>query len=176
MQGSPRAALACAAAVVPLSAQANSAAVSYFGNRADRSAVPTLLSREDRDWYKGLFAAIDAGDWTKLQTLLTERPDGLRDALLQFLQAGTQHLVVIAPPGIDRDNRLARPLQTCLLQRYPVGWRALGQVIDTGGDDAHRTRHQLGRACPFHAVAGHVVHAAVKTGRQPSLQSRFGIL
>ncbi|MEN9682403.1 MAG: hypothetical protein RLZZ427_154 [Pseudomonadota bacterium] len=68
--------LAGLAAGTPLAAHANSAAVSYFGNRADRSAVPTLLSREDRDWYKGLFTAIDAGDWAKLQTLLTERPDG----------------------------------------------------------------------------------------------------
>ena len=40
---------ALAALALPMAAQANSTALTYFGSRADHSAVPTLLSREDRD-------------------------------------------------------------------------------------------------------------------------------
>ncbi|MFM2301793.1 MAG: hypothetical protein RLZZ84_1529 [Pseudomonadota bacterium] len=61
---------------MPLPALANSSAVTYFGSRADRSAVPTLLSREDRDWYKALFTAIDKADWVSVQAMFAERPDG----------------------------------------------------------------------------------------------------
>ena len=69
-------ALAGLAAALPGAAQANSAAVDYFRNRADRSAVPTLLSAEDRAYYSELFAAIDRGDWTRVQALFTQRPEG----------------------------------------------------------------------------------------------------
>ncbi len=68
--------LAASAATAPTAAMANSAAVDYFRNRADRSSVPTLLSAEDRNYYKELFAAIDKGDWAKVQTMLAQRPDG----------------------------------------------------------------------------------------------------
>ncbi|WP_374528055.1 lytic transglycosylase domain-containing protein [Novosphingobium sp.] len=61
---------------LPLAAHANSAAMSYFANRADRSAVPSLLSNEDKAWYKDIFAAIDKGDWTKVQAMFAARPDG----------------------------------------------------------------------------------------------------
>ena len=68
--------LALAALALPMAAQANSTALTYFGSRADHSAVPTLLSREDRDWYKTLFTAIDKADWTRVQTMFAEKPDG----------------------------------------------------------------------------------------------------
>ena len=64
------------AAALPAAASANSAAVDYFRNRADNTAVPTLLSAEDRAWYKDLFAAIDRSDWAKVQALFAQRPDG----------------------------------------------------------------------------------------------------
>ncbi|MBC2651990.1 lytic transglycosylase domain-containing protein [Novosphingobium flavum] len=72
---------ACAAAVLaaaclPAPASANSAAVDYFRNRADRTAVPTLLTQDERTYYKDLFGAIEHQDWTKVQTLLQARPDG----------------------------------------------------------------------------------------------------
>ena len=57
-------------------AQANSAAVDYFRNRADASAVPALLSGKDREYYREYFDAIDAKDWSKVQRMLAERPDG----------------------------------------------------------------------------------------------------
>jgi hypothetical protein len=51
-------------------AHANSAAVEYFRSRADRTAVPTLLSQEDRTYYTQLFAAIERQDWTNVQSML----------------------------------------------------------------------------------------------------------
>jgi len=70
--------LACALAafVAPQAASANAAAMDYFAKRADRSEVPSLLSKEDREYYRQLFGAIDKGDWARVQALLAQRPDG----------------------------------------------------------------------------------------------------
>jgi hypothetical protein len=57
-------------------ALANSAAVDYFRTRADRTAVPALLSQDDRAFYRDLFSAIDRKDWTHVQELFAKRPDG----------------------------------------------------------------------------------------------------
>lgn len=73
-------ALACAAssavALAATAAHANSAAVDYFRTRADRTAVPSLLSQDERAYYRDLFAAIDRKDWTKVQEMFTQKPDG----------------------------------------------------------------------------------------------------
>jgi soluble lytic murein transglycosylase len=69
-------ALAGVAAALPLTAQANSAAVEYFRNRADRTAVPALLSQDERTYYRELFAAIDKADWTRVQAMFAQKPDG----------------------------------------------------------------------------------------------------
>ena len=55
--------MAIALVAAPQAAQANAAAMEYFAKRADRSDVPTLLSADDRTYYRELFAAIDRGDW-----------------------------------------------------------------------------------------------------------------
>lgn len=55
---------------------ANSAAVDYFRGRADRTAVPSLLSQDDRSYYKTLFGAIDKEDWSQVQSLFAQRADG----------------------------------------------------------------------------------------------------
>jgi len=73
-------------------AAANSAAVDYFRNRADRTAVPSLLSQEDRDYYRDVFAAIDRKDWSRVQELFARRQDGPlhREAMAEyFLAAGS---------------------------------------------------------------------------------------
>ena len=57
-------------------ALANSAAVDYFRSKADRTAVPSLLSKDDRDYYSAAFAAIDRKDWARIQAMLAERADG----------------------------------------------------------------------------------------------------
>ena len=67
---------ASAACLVAGEAQANSAAAEYFRNRADRTAVPSVLSQDERTYYRDLFAAIDAGDWARVQALFAQKPDG----------------------------------------------------------------------------------------------------
>ncbi|WP_226636549.1 lytic transglycosylase domain-containing protein [Novosphingobium profundi] len=57
-------------------AHANSAAVDYFRSRGTTSVVPSLLSHDDRDYYREYFAAVEAKDWTKVQRMLAQRPDG----------------------------------------------------------------------------------------------------
>ena len=72
-------ALTCAALAAPLaapSAQANSAAVDYFKNRANRAAVPVLLTQDERGFYQELFAAIDRKDWAQVRLMLANKPDG----------------------------------------------------------------------------------------------------
>lgn len=69
-------AAACAVGTGISAAQANSAAVDYFRNRADRTAVPSLLSQDDRDYYRQVFAAIDGKNWTRVQELFSQRPEG----------------------------------------------------------------------------------------------------
>ena len=65
-------ALACATSTPALA----SSAAEYFRARAVSSTVPELLSNAEREWYRGLFAAIDAKDWTRVDALFAEKPDG----------------------------------------------------------------------------------------------------
>jgi soluble lytic murein transglycosylase len=69
-------AAACAALLVSAPAFANSAAVDYFRNRADRTAVPSLLTSSDREYYGTLFQAIDRQDWARVRELFEQRTDG----------------------------------------------------------------------------------------------------
>lgn len=73
-------------------AHANSAAMEYFTSRADRSAVPHLLTQDERTFYTQAFTALDKGDWTTVSTLLTARPDGPLHSVLRaqfYLAAGS---------------------------------------------------------------------------------------
>ncbi|HMT48104.1 MAG: hypothetical protein RL702_1678 [Pseudomonadota bacterium] len=70
------AAVCSAAAAFPGVAAANSAAVDYFRNRAARTAVPSLLTQDERAYYRDLFGAIDKGDWTRVQSLFAQKSDG----------------------------------------------------------------------------------------------------
>ena len=78
---------------LPVSAaHANSAAAEYFGGRADRSAVPKLLSEDERAYYKSMFAAIKHQDWTTVQALFAQKPDGPLHGVARaeyFLAAGS---------------------------------------------------------------------------------------
>ncbi len=64
-------------------ASANSAAAEYFRSRADRTAVPALLSQDDRDYYRQLFGAIEREEWIGVQALLAKRGDGPLHAVAQ---------------------------------------------------------------------------------------------
>ncbi|MEM9310396.1 MAG: lytic transglycosylase domain-containing protein [Pseudomonadota bacterium] len=51
--------------------------VARYDPSASRAAVPTLLSERERDLYRQVFAAIDAEDWEKVETLLADAPVGI---------------------------------------------------------------------------------------------------
>lgn len=78
---------------------ANSAAVDYFRGRADRTAVPSLLSHDDRSYYKTLFGAIEQSDWTQVQALLAQRADGPLHAVAraQYILAATSPKAELVP-------------------------------------------------------------------------------
>jgi soluble lytic murein transglycosylase len=70
------AAAVSAAALASAPAFANSAAVDYFRGRADRSAVPSVLTQADREYYREVRTAINRKDWPRVQQLLAQRSDG----------------------------------------------------------------------------------------------------
>lgn len=78
MRNISRLALAIAAGTMALAlpAQASANSAEYFLSRAEKSEVPTLLSRTERDYYRDLFGAIRAEDWKKVQALFERRKDG----------------------------------------------------------------------------------------------------
>jgi soluble lytic murein transglycosylase-like protein len=86
----------CSAAVP---ARANSAAAEYFRTRSDRTAVPALLSQDDRTYYKSLFGAIEAQDWGTVQQKLAERADGPLHAVAraQYFLAANSPRAELAP-------------------------------------------------------------------------------
>jgi len=87
-------------------AHANSAAAEYFRSRADRSAVPRLLSEDERAWYKDLFTAIKQQSWDKVAAMLDARPDGPLHNV-----ARAEYYMASGSPRIDLD-RLTQWLAT----------------------------------------------------------------
>lgn len=113
-------ALLSAASLVSAPAFANSAAVEYFRSRADRTAVPTLLSQDERDYYRRLFDAIDHKDWTTVQSLFAQKPDGPlhQQARAEYFLDSNSPKIELAElqtwlsqgttlPGADQISRLA---------------------------------------------------------------------
>ena len=124
-------ALAGIAACAATAAQANSAAAEYFRNRAENSAVPKLLSQEERAYYDELFAAIDRADWAKVQALFAQRGDG---PLHQVARA--EYFLAANSPKIDgealgqwltQDTSLPQAEQIAALaqKRGVTGFRAI---------------------------------------------------
>ena len=99
--------LIAAALASPAPAFASAASVAYF-TRERIAALPTLLTIEDRSWYGGLFAAIDAKAWDRVEALLRERPDGPLHGV-----AEAKYFLDPASPPIDL------PRLTAWLERYP---------------------------------------------------------
>lgn len=84
---------------VPAVAQANSAAADYFMGRNARSAVPKLLSEDERGWYKDAFGALKRSDWVLLRQMLAARPDGPLHAVLR-----AEYYLAPGSPRIDLDT------------------------------------------------------------------------
>jgi soluble lytic murein transglycosylase-like protein len=91
--------LASAAALSTAPAHANSAAMDYFRSRADRTAVPSLLSQDEREYYRDLFASIDRKDWSHVQALFAQKSDG---PLHQEAQA--EYFIAAGSPRIELDQ------------------------------------------------------------------------
>ncbi|HWU02404.1 MAG TPA: transglycosylase SLT domain-containing protein [Novosphingobium sp.] len=63
--------------------------------RASRTAVPRLLTEDERSWYKDAFAAIKQQNWAHVQQLLADRPDGPLHPVLRaeyFLAPGSPRI------------------------------------------------------------------------------------
>ena len=66
------------AALIPASAIAQEPNTrTYFTARIATSEVPQQLSASDREHYRAVFQAIERNDWTTVESLLNQRPDGL---------------------------------------------------------------------------------------------------
>ena len=106
---------------------ANSAAVDYFRSRADRTAVPSLLSQDEREYYRDLFSAIERKDWTRVQTLFAQKSDGPlhQEALAEYyLASGSPRI------GMDQlSSWLARG--TSLPQAEQIGRLAMTRGATT---------------------------------------------
>ncbi|WP_235522999.1 lytic transglycosylase domain-containing protein [Novosphingobium sp. Leaf2] len=125
---------ACLAATVcSAPAFANSAAVDYFRSRADRTAVPTLLSQDERAYYKQVFQAIDAKDWATVQKMLADRPDGPlhQQARAEYYLASGSPKIQLADlqnwlaqgaelPGADQISRLAQKRGATSVPQLPA--------------------------------------------------------
>ncbi len=93
-------------------AHANSAAVDYFRSRADRTAVPSLLSQDDRQYYRDLFGAIEREDWASVQSMFVKRADGPLHAV-----ARAQFYLAASSPRIELDS-----LNQLLAQAPELPW------------------------------------------------------
>ena len=99
-------------------AQASSAAADYFRGRADRTAVPALLTQDDRDYYRQLFAALSRQDWSAARQMFDKRPDGPLHPVARaqyYLAAGSPHAelqsltdLIAAAPDLPWSDSLAR--------------------------------------------------------------------
>lgn len=92
-------ALACGIATPSF---ASSSAAEYFRARAIKSNVPELLSQAERQWYRTLFAALDAKDWPRVEAMFAEKPDGPLHAVARaeyFLDAASPKAEL---PAIER--------------------------------------------------------------------------
>lgn len=88
----------------------------------------------------------------------------------QAAQARAQHPVIVTASGIDRDHRLTRLIDSAELACGPVRLSVGRQIVHAGCDHTDSARQQFGRSGPLHAVAGHVVHLAMKASGQPRSQ------
>ena len=106
----------CLGHAVP--AVASSAAADYFRSRVERTAVPRLLTEDDREYYRQVFAAIGKQDWAGARALIDKRADGPLHtvALAQlYLAAGSPRVdvqpvtdLIARAPDLPWSEALAR--------------------------------------------------------------------
>ncbi len=98
------AALACLATTPALAQQQDSR--TYFTARLYDRPAPPQLSADDREYYGGLFSAIEGGDWDRVEGLLAQRPGGLLHDV-----ARAEYYLAANSPRVEADQ-IARWLET----------------------------------------------------------------
>ncbi|MWV27851.1 transglycosylase SLT domain-containing protein [Aurantiacibacter rhizosphaerae] len=98
------AALACLATSPAFAQQQDSR--TYFTARLSQNPAPQQLSAQDREYYRGLFSAIERGDWTQVEGLLAQRPTGLLHDV-----ARAEYYLAANSPRVELDQ-ITRWLET----------------------------------------------------------------
>ena len=119
-------AISCLAAT-PAAAQAPDSRTYFTARLAERPA-PQQLSAQDREFYDVLFRAIDDGEWSRVETLLEQRPGGLLTDV-----ARAEYYLAANSPRVEADA-IAQWLETgAELPQAPQLVR-LGQTRGLSGD------------------------------------------
>lgn len=88
--------LVATAATAAVPAAANSASADYFRLRGETRNAPTVLTKDERDYYSALFAAQRREDWTQVQTMLAQKADGPLHAV-----AKAEYYLAASSPRVD---------------------------------------------------------------------------
>lgn len=107
--GLAAAAIAVASAVP---AAANSASTDYFRARGESRNAPTVLTRDEREYYAALFAAVKREDWATVEARLAERPSGPLHAV-----ARAEYYLAANSPKVE-----AGPLLALLAEAPQLPW------------------------------------------------------
>ncbi len=119
-------AISCLAAT-PAAAQVSDSRTYFTARLAERPA-PQQLSAQDREFYDVLFRAIDDGEWSRVETMLEQRPDGLLTDV-----ARAEYYLAANSPRVEADA-IAQWLETgAELPQAPQLVR-LGQTRGLSGD------------------------------------------
>jgi soluble lytic murein transglycosylase-like protein len=106
--------LAAAAIAVAFAApaSANSASTDYFRLRGQTRNAPTVLTRDERDYYAALFAALKKEDWATVQAKFAERATGPLHAV-----ARAEFYLAANSPKVE-----AGPLLALLAEARELPW------------------------------------------------------
>ena len=99
-----------AATTVP--ASANSASADYFRLRGENRNAPSVLTKDEREYYTALFAAERSEDWAKVQAMLAQKPEGPLHAV-----AKAEFYLAASSPKAD-----AAPLVEMVRQAPDLPW------------------------------------------------------
>ena len=115
------------ASTAPSQALAGASSAEYFQSRLSGDTLPRQLSENDRRYYRDVFSAIDAMQWTRVEELLAQRDGGPLHAVAQaeyYLHANSPaiegpRLAAWLERGVDlpQADRIAS-----LASKRGVGW------------------------------------------------------
>ncbi|WFL77206.1 lytic transglycosylase domain-containing protein [Altererythrobacter arenosus] len=109
------AALLAGSTLFPATQASANTSAEYFRARMANTNVPELLSKGEREYYADLFRAIDREEWTRVDQLLKDRPDGPlhQVATAEFYTAATSPAVTAeqAAAWLDKGTLLPQSEQ-----------------------------------------------------------------